>query len=59
MVAWWVMASSSSVVMPGSTAAPTSSRTSAAMAPEVRIRSMISGGWTLRPRPGGGWPVAA
>ena len=59
MAASWAMASSSSVVTPGATAAPTSISTSAASRPATRMRSMISGVCTVGPRLAGGWPLSA
>src|SRR3546814_18393497 len=46
MQAWWQIASSSSVVTPGATAAPVRASTSAAARPATRMRSITSGGVT-------------
>src|SRR5690606_41911812 len=59
MISSWHRASSSSVVTPGATAAPTTCSTSAAARPAARMRSMTSGERTCGPGVRVGTPVSA
>jgi hypothetical protein len=59
MQAAWQMASSSSVVMPGSMAAAVWASTSAAARPAMRMRSMISGDFTAGSGRRTAWPDSA